>query len=477
MTHFRYKAWLILSFLILICEFLLAQNLIPFGGGGQLKMIYDRRQRPQALFLKNNVYLVYNGGAAPTAVKRNHTYPFITGYNLSDKSLSEPIKLDEKGSSDQHFCPIIWMGNSGHIHVLYGNHRTPGTHLIAKEKGKIGDEKSDWEIGAEVGSSMSYPTIYNIYANKKLVYYRTHEHRSSWTYRISDNDGKTWSGPENDVVDLNMGSNLLDIPTVEMNEASSYHTSLPGMDGKFLHVVFCYYDDNKSNAPEKFYNPRYETRKNFSFKFNLYYMKIDLRTNEVSNFDGEKLSTPIDLKTANNKCKIWDTAWRGAGIPPDILLDENENPAFLHVLSEDTPEQFNYYYYRNVDGIWKASVITASNDDWNSCYLRRTDNDDLIATLITGDGVELMKGKMDSRGGGNVEEWKSVDNGFTWTKNRDIVKAIGEYRGWKFNNVQPVKDANGEEIEGLLLFYGWQNSELPDGKGFLWIDQSFETQK
>ena len=38
-------------------------QLIRFGEGGTKKMTYDRRQRPQAILMGNEIHLVYNGGA------------------------------------------------------------------------------------------------------------------------------------------------------------------------------------------------------------------------------------------------------------------------------------------------------------------------------------------------------------------------------------------------------------------------------
>ena len=52
-------------------------TVVPFGSGGQLKMIYDRRQRPQAIYMNGKVYIGYNGGAPLDATEREKTYPFV----------------------------------------------------------------------------------------------------------------------------------------------------------------------------------------------------------------------------------------------------------------------------------------------------------------------------------------------------------------------------------------------------------------
>jgi hypothetical protein len=344
--------------------------------------------------------------------------------------------------------------------------------LISTEKATMGASRKDWAEGAEIRHSLSYPTVYNIYDNHKVMYFRTGEHRSSWSYLISKDEGKTWAGPEQDVVDLNLGGDG-PIPTKEYmeNEMSSYQSVLPGRDGKQLHVVFSYYDDNKKNVRDKFWNPRYGTKENFGFKYNLYYVKIDLQTHAVENFAGESVATPIDWDVANAKCMIWDTEWRGAGVPPDLILDGNNKPAFLHVLSEDSPEKFNYYYVRYVDGVWKQAVIAPSNHEWNSCYLKRSEGGTLTAYLVVGTNEYKSKvGKMDSRGGGHIEEWRSVNYGNTWERIRDLTPREPEFSGWKYNNIQPIKDSRGNVKDGMLLFYGWEDSNLPKGKGFLLID-------
>lgn len=444
-------------------------SVIPFGSGGQVKMIYDRRQRPQAVFINDKVEIVYNGGASQTAENKQKTYPFAISFDPKTMSFSSPVQLGDKGSKDHHHCPVIWADNNDYLHVLSGNHSSAGTHLISKQKANIGESAEDWSIAPQIRHSLSYPTVYNIYDNKKLIYFRTGEHRSAWTYLISADEGNTWTGPDNHVVDLNMGGETQpenNKPGIE--EWSSYHTCLPSKDGKFLHVVFSYYDDNKKKIPEKFYNPRYQTKTNLNIKYNLYYVKINLQTHEVNNFAGETVSNPIDMETANSKCKIWDTDWRGAGVPPDIIIDENDNPAFLHVLSEDTPQEFNYHYVRYADGEWKQTVIAPSNHKWNSNYLKLDGKGVLHAYIIVGERAQNSKeGNMDRYGGGNIEEWCSYDKGTTWERIQDLTPKDAEFAGWKYNNIQPIKDPKGNVKEGMLLFYGWKDSEAPTAKAFL----------
>jgi hypothetical protein len=430
---------------------------VAFGEGGQVKMLYDRRQRPQSVYLNDEVHIVFNAGGQFRARPKAPTKPMIVTYDPLTRDFSEIVTLGP-GSKDHHYAPVIWADEGDYLHVLFGCHKTPGTHLISKQPGRIGSSLDSWDNGAQIALGISYPTFFRIYDHKELMYYRTGGHTSSWTYRISNDNGKSWAGPERDVTDMDIKGRT---------EWSSYHTVLPGRDGRFLHVAFIAYDDNKSNDPKRFYNPRYGRAVDNEWKYNLYYVRIDLQTHEVANFDGERTTTPIDIKQADAKCRIWDTKWRGAGVPPTIALDENDEPAFLHVLSGETLEDHSYYYVRWAGGQWKQTPITGSSHQWNSCHLARDEDGIWHAYVIVGDGYLDTGGYMDGYGGGAVEEWVSHDKGDTWKKHRDLTPDTSIYPSWKYNNVQPVTRPDGSIVGGMLLFYGWKNEESPEAKAFL----------
>jgi len=454
-------------------------NISPFGEGGQIKMLYDRRQRPPSVFLNGKVYIAFNAGGEKGAPSRSPTKPMVVQYDPQTGEFSDVVTLGP-GTSDHHHGPVIWADMDDYLHILYGCHSTPGTHLISREPANIGTGPEDWSIGPQIAPKISYPTIYRVLGNKTLIYYRTAGHISSWTYRISDDNGKTWEGPKTDVTDLDSKGRF---------EWSSYQCKLPGADGRYLNVVFTAYDDNRQNDSARYYNQRYKKEVSNEWKYNLYLVKIDLETGEVYNFEGDTMDTPIDLDQANSRCRIWDTEWRGAGVPPDIVLDENGDPAFLHVLSEATTEQHSYYFVRRENGDWKKTVIAPSNHQWNSCFVRLDREGVYHAYLVTGDGymdTEWVEGKaigdqfekgvidnpdtggyMDKHGGGRIEEWISLDKGSTWQMNRDLTPDLELYHGWRYNNIQPVTDVRGTAVEGMLMFYGWKDHESPAARAFL----------
>ena len=176
-----------------------------------------------------------------------------------------------------------------YLHVFYDWHHTLGTHLISKKSRSIGFSLDDWSTAPPPAPKMSYQWMSRVYDNKQLVFYRTEGHYSSWTYRITGDNGQTWDGPENDVTDLDIKGGM-------DTDWSIYCAKAVSKDGNTLHVGFIAYDDYKRpRSPEEIasgkldksrqHNPLYDHRR-VSYKYNLYYVKVDLRTHKVTNDKG-----------------------------------------------------------------------------------------------------------------------------------------------------------------------------------------------
>ena len=436
-------------------------EILTFGVNGKRNMLYDARQRPQSVLLHGRVYIVFNADATATKNNKGRACPMLITYDPQTHRFTEPVGIGPK-HSDHHFSPIIWADESDYLHVLHGCHRTPGTHLISTKPVVAGASTVRWKEAPQIAPKLSYQTVYRVYDEKEVIAYRTNGHTSSWTYRVSEDNGKTWVGPRQDVIDLDIKGRT---------DWSSYRTALPSKDGRYLHMVYTDYDDYITElTPDRLYNPRYDRVVGNDWKYNLHYVKIDLETDEVTNTEGEVLRTPIDLDYSKEKCLIWDTEGRGSGIPPVIALDAEGEPTFLHILSEGDLKEHGYYYVRRENNKWLHTRIHHSNHNWNGGYMFHDANGDIHAYLITGKGY-LKGGYMDDRGGGDVEEWVSTDKGVSWGRHRDLTPARGQYPGWRFNHIQPVVRPDGTRVDGMLLFYGWKDNDLPTAKAFLFHER------
>ena len=106
-------------------------HIASFGEGGQIKMLYDRRQRPQSVYLNGKVHIVFNAGGESGAPARSPTKPMAITYDPATRELSDIVTLGTE-DNDHHYGPVIWADKKDHLHVLYGCHSTPGTHLISR---------------------------------------------------------------------------------------------------------------------------------------------------------------------------------------------------------------------------------------------------------------------------------------------------------------------------------------------------------
>ena len=148
-----------------------------------------------------------------------------------------------------------------------------------------------------------------------------------------------------------------------------------------------------------------------------------------------------------------------SGIPPTICLDWKEEPSFLHALFRENIRSHDYYYAHRKKDRWKQTLIRSSNHQWNSGHLSRDAKGILHAYLIVGEGY-LTGGYMDKHGGGRIEEWISVDKGSSWKKPETRIRQSFTKVGAQQRS-QPVVRPDGSIVEGMLLFYGWKDKDLP----------------
>lgn len=444
--------WIFISITALHSSTCFGQS-VPFATNGTLKMMYDRRMNPQALERNEDVYIVWRG---------NGGYPYITSYDLKSRKFSKPYQLpcepnsslDQKIKKDHHYSPVIWADRKGHLHVLFGCHRTPGIHLVSRKPEDI----TEWKESSSICESISYPQAHQIYDNKILAYFRKGGHLGAWTYRISSDNGKTWKAPPNPVVDLNVEPK----DGLMADHAGSYHSTRIGSDGKTLHVAFIWKVENPV------LNSRYQSElADHTRRYNLYYIKIDLPSGNVMNYDGKVLVTPISKKVADEKCLIWDTEERIAAVPPSLYINEKDTPYFLLTLSDETPYRCKFYFVRNTEGKWKKTAIAQTSHYFNAGHLDKSEDGILKAYLVVSDKEIDARQGMDLYGWGHrIEEWVSRDNGENWLLSKDLTP-LKDYR---YQNIKFVSKGSNGINRDIILFYGWQETD-GNGTAFLWDDR------
>jgi hypothetical protein len=425
---------------------------VPFASNGGLKMLYDNRMYPQAVALKDKVFLVWRGAEG---------FPYARSYDLASRRFSAPhmlldgldIQVERRRyRQNHHFAPVIWTGQSGRLHVLFGCHGTPGIHMVSKRPADI----TEWERAAEVAPSISYPKFHRAYGGQTLVYFRHQGHLGDWRYRLSKDGGQTWDTPSRTVVDLDAEPRDGKLAS----HAGSYNTTAISADGRTLHVAFIW----KMEKPMP--NARYGmTLYDHIRRHNLYYVKVDLPTGRAFNYVGKEVRLPVNKATADRQCLVWDTDERTAAVGPSIYLDQKDRPYLLLPVSDETPYEGSFYFVRPDGGEWKKTPITRTAHPFNASYLDRLADGRFRAVLITGGGrADSTRDNMDQYGWGDaVEVWISDPRGENWRRMRDLTPVNGD----KYQNVQFVsRDLEGP-LSNVLLFYGWKDG-AENGSGYLW---------
>ena len=105
--------------------------MVPFAKNSTLKMLYDNRMYPQAVQLKGKVYFVWRGEKG---------FPYVNSFDPAGRNFGQPHMLlagkeesinKKRYRNDHHYAPVIWVDARGHLHTLFGCHRTPGLHMVS----------------------------------------------------------------------------------------------------------------------------------------------------------------------------------------------------------------------------------------------------------------------------------------------------------------------------------------------------------
>jgi hypothetical protein len=425
----------------------------PFARYGCEKMIYDVRMGPMAVRFRDAIYIVYQ--ANPNGPE---AHPHIITYDLRDRRWSEPVQIGTVKRYDHHFAPILWIDEE-HIHVLFNCHGAQhgSIHMVSVLPGST--EK--WHDAPEIAPSITYPHVVRIYDGKLLLFYRALGHMGYWTYQISDDGGYSWTPHSIPVIDFDQNPRLN-----SDTWAGTYHSVCPGKDGRSLHIAFVYWDERKG------WNPLYRQRFTSINRHHLYYLKLDIPSGRLLTFEGDRIETPVTREHAE-KCKIWHTGLRLTNMP-SIFVDTNDEPYFLMPVSEETPWKCRFYFIRHDHGEWVKHPIMETNHTWSGSYLTKGNDSALLAYLVVGS----VDGETLSYGGGDIEEWASVDGGTSWKLNHRIVPEPGLL----CNNPRPVEDIDGGVMDDFLLLYGWEGpgsiqtnegvsgTSRLRGKAYLWND-------
>jgi len=418
----------------------------PFARHGGEKMIYDVRMGPQAISNQGRVYIAYQAAERGPAA-----HPHVIQYDETDGRWSDAQQLGRAPYADHHFCPIIWMDANSRLHTLHNCHISGRAADPVVPVHLIGNGKAipqEWVPGSDIAPSISYPQCVQLSSGRRLLYYRVFGHMGYWTYSVSDDGSDGWR----------TGAPLVDFDAAPQHPrdtwAGSYHVVRPGRDGDTLHVAFCYWDESQT------YNRLYQHNLGFSNRYDLYYLKVNVETGTVRNFEGKQLTTPINRSSAES-CRILDSGYHITNTPA-MHIDASDTPSFLVPVSASDPWDCSFRYLHHDDDIWQSSTVTGTNSTWSGSYLSESPDGRLRAFLIAGADDDWHR----VYGGGNLELWESSDRGAQWM----LVSRLSPRDNLLFNNPRPVVSIGQQSAATQFVCYGWE------GPRSIWENQ-LEAQK
>jgi hypothetical protein len=408
----------------------------PFARHGAEKTIFDARMQPQALYHEGAVTVAYQ--ANPEGLPG---HPHITVYDASRGAWTRPHRLGFVHEADHHLAPIVWLDAAGLRHVLYGCHRSPGVHLVQAAPGAV----DNWRRVDPIGDDVSFPSVRHIDAHRRVMTHRVGGHLGHWVYRTSD-DGVTWSPPR-PLIDFNRDP----ADTIDRH-AGCYLTTCAGREPDVLHLGLCRWDDRED------VHPHYSIHSASHSRYDLYYLKLNVATGEVTNAAGAPLDTPLTRSSAAAALAI-DTGWELTNFPA-MSVGPNDRPTLAAPVTDGDPSCCRFQVaYHDGEG-WRRGSFGRTDSIWSALMLRVVGLHEVHAYAIVGDAERDVErqGPAAVWGGGDLRRWISFDNGVTWFDKGSMAPDAELL----YNNPQPVARSDGGILPHSLVCYGWS------GPGGIW---------
>ena len=402
-------------------------------------MIYDARMGPVAVADGDRIVIVYQA-----AEEGLPGHPHITTFDRCQGRWSEPRRLGTAAGLDHHFAPIIWLDDSGHWHVLYNCHFSPGVHLVSRKAHDVGE----WDEGTQIGQSISYPSVWRLSGGRRVMVYRVEGHLGYWIYRLSDDGGRSW-GNERLLLDFDYK------PRNEVDRwAGSYLLPELSRDGRRMHIGFCYWDERDGC------HGRYRFKRDLLTRYHQYYLELEPDSGRLRTVDGRELTAPVN-RAAAEAAIVYDSGDELTNFP-SVAADDADRPMLLAPISHDDPWRCRFHFFRWDGHAWRQSIICDTDNTWSASRFVETGDNCLAVDLVVGQG----KGEECFYGGGEVQRWRSSDGGASWQCEQSFVP----HPGLLYNNVRPVELAEGGRLADSFVLYGWQ------GPGGVWAVPGYETE-
>lgn len=378
------------------------------AGDGSNHAIHDM-VFPQSIYENGKTFITYMG---------NNNSPSITAYDHISQCWEDIIIPVENplGGSNPHGAPALTLTKDGRICLFYGSHGSPQKFIRSRNPYDI----YDWEMMPDLLPHVTYPYPFRLKDGTLILFGRKGLYQSPWFETVSNDDGNTWSSPRDIINFLPLGL---------------FASFIVGPDGQTVHCTFTH-DDTR-------FQYEWQNRRH------CFYAKRDLE-GQWTNAAEEILIHPINTEMAFNQCLILRTNPMKSSNVGSIGVGKENSPYIVFIEGLIEEMDFSLQFAR-----WKG-------DNWDIREITRTDNifDNKCAIFYRTNGqidVFLIAGGTDKtyfKRGGNIQLWKSTDDGETWKKDKDIITY--EETEQVYTDIQPV--LNGR-FDAEIVFCDWHHAD------------------
>jgi len=293
----------------------------------------------------------------------------IQYYDHNDDIWSDVFYVIDNPNEDSHGSPVIWIDNSGYIHLIYGAHNSDFKHV----RSTYSENVHSWNAMPDIDVTRgTYPKLsFDSADNTVHLVYRSRADANDQMFirYISSSDGGTTWGTE---------KILIEGEWLDNDNHDIFYAGVAGYDNDndTFHIAYTLANNNRSN--------------NYWWIFYAYYNTTDGHMYNASGYD---LGVTVEHNEQHTSCMVQDYTGAGSQVSaPHVRVDDAGTPYIIYVhIESGNPLEFVYW----TGSAWSTEDITTNTGtDYAFDYIVHgqdnitayiTDNDDDI-DLWTWDG-------------------------------------------------------------------------------------------
>ena len=377
-------------------------ELVDYFTNTGLSNAVSETQHPAGEYVDGVTYVTYQGLLED---------PYIASYHHETKTWFGPYRAgvsdmgkDPSRKIDNHGKPALIIDNNGYIHIVFGGHggtkelgeNKLGNYHYGRQKHVVSKRPydiSEWEQLDNISPFGTYNQWVKMDNGDLYLFFRHGAHRSDWVYQKSIDNGRTFTEP----VSILRHTRRDDLDAVD----AWYGWFGKAQDDQIL-LAYTYHlcwDNTEQN-------------KHTGERRNAYYMRMDAKTEQWYNVEGEILNVPVTYEVAEKYTRVFDSGdeWTNHG---SVKLDEKGNPHVVyfkgpHLGRKHGGPKYSSYFR------WDGKQWLASNDGELPVS---TGPIDVYSSLE----ASLVLASKSKKGAGEVARWFTRDGGETFSKDKVLL--------------------------------------------------------